>query len=124
VLNDESCPLQIASGRGARVHGRWQLSIEVKNVSDNGLVGFTVIALVFDASGTLVTSKDLGAGGPVPTRQTRHADLSAFEGRPKETGEVVVLAVKDVSWAGASWRSVSENVAAAAERAVKGALNQ
>ena len=120
ALNDEACPLQIKGGLVSTANGRKVLSIDVKNLSEAPLDGFTFTALVFNATGGLKANRDAGGGRSLPSHEGRRVDLS-MERATLTTGDRVVLAVKDVAWANESWRSIPEDVMAAAKEAVSAA---
>ena len=94
------------------------MSVEVKNLSDGALEGYTFRLMVFAANGALKASRDAAGVGSLPGRSAQRVELNVSPAA-LGTGDRVVLAVKDVAWAGESWRSVPEDLLAAAQEAVR-----
>ena len=119
ALNDEACPLQIQSGRVVKAQsGQQVVAVEVKSLSETPLNSFVLAALVFDATGAYKADRSAGTGGPLPQRQLRRVDLT-LNGSAFAAGDRVVLAVKETRWTDGGWRSIPDEVRAAAREAVQ-----
>lgn len=118
ALNDESCPLQILSGRITKTAvGTRSLTVEVQSVLDAPADSFLLSALAFDASGTLKADRTAGPGGPIPLRQTQSLEI-ALNAAALVAGDYMVLSLKEVAWSDGPWRSDMDEVRTAAREAV------
>ena len=118
ALNDESCPLQIRSGRITKTAvGTRNLTVEVQSVLDAPADSFLLSSLVFDASGTLKADRTAGPGGPVPLRQAQSLEIP-LNRASLVAGDYVVLSLKEVAWSEGPWRSDVDEVRMAAREAV------
>lgn len=119
ALNDDACPLQIQSGRAvAGVGGHRVISVDVRSLAPTTLDSLGLGALVFDAAGVFKWSRDAGTGAGLATGKRGSVDL-ALDYSTLATGDRVVVAVKEVAWAGGGWASDWKEVRMVATEIVK-----
>lgn len=119
ALNDETCPLQIASGRSATgAGGQRVIAVDVKSLAATTLDTFTIGVLVFDAAGAFKWSRNAATGAGLATGQVHSVDL-ALDYSTLATGDLVVVAVRGTGWAGGGWQSDWDEARNAANEFVK-----
>jgi hypothetical protein len=116
ALNDEACPLQLRSGRVSPTAGRRHaLWVDVKSVSPARLASFSLVTLVFDASGRLKETRDTSGGPRLEPQSLASLELS-LDYSSLGTGDWLVVAVTSVARDEGEWRSdTAELVSVAAE---------
>lgn len=119
ALNDEACPLRIASGRvGAGAGGQRVIAVDVKGLAPATLDSYTLGVLVFDAAGVFKWTRNAATGAGLPTGNVHSVDL-ALDYATLGTGDLVIVAVKGTGWAGGVWTSEWEEVRTAASEFAK-----
>lgn len=123
ALNDESCPLQLLSGREGPSPGRHKaLWVEVESLSAPTLGSYALVTLAFDAAGNFRGTRHTPVAAKLETGKRASVELSLDYGA-LGSGDWLVVAVERVAWDDGHWRSDGQELVSVATERVRAKPN-
>ncbi len=123
ALNDESCPLQLLSGRVGPSPGRHKaLWVEVKSLSGPTLGSYALVSLAFDAAGNFKGTRQTSVTAKLATGKRASVEL-ALNYETLGSGDWLVVAVERAAWDDGQWRSDGQELVSVATEHVNARPN-